>query len=222
MGRIKRLTMKNLLTVLFLLYSLTGFSQPGTEKRANWKVGLMFSQDFYRSTSIASDKSAGYYLEPSDFNFTAGLTGQFTIKPKLEFVTGVTYSKKDFTGTYYCHVCDFSVLPQPELIRQRYLEVPALLRYNFLDKKLGLNIEAGLLGGYRTNNIETQYGHDELFGSRYLLSGQAGLGASYDVGQKISLSLTTVYRSLLKNYSKETDAALRSFGLVTGIAYRMN
>jgi len=211
--------MKVLITFFLLLFPLAGFSQTETTIGKGWKVGLMFSQDFYRSAYIPSGPNNGYDLEPADFNYTAGLSGQFNIKPGLEFLTGINYSQKDFTSTVNCPACRFLVPPKPMSLTYEYLEVPALLSYSILHKRIGLNAEAGFLGGYSLNDLENE--NDKiLFGSRYLLSGQAGVGLSYTILQDIDITLKGIYRRTIDDFAKETDAdKLSSVAIATGITY---
>lgn len=210
--------MKKYSIIFLCLLPLVGFSQ--SEPGAGWKVGVVVLQDFYKSAESTKDNYSGYFLEPADFNYTTGLTAQFALGSRTEFLTGFTYSKKDFTSTFYCHVCDFSRLPQPEPIRLRYLEIPLLIRYNFLDKKLGLYADAGLLSGYRVSESDSDT-DEVMFGSNYLLSGQVGLGASYAIGPRIGLNLNAVYRKTLEDFSKDTNLELNSIGVGAGFAFKL-
>jgi hypothetical protein len=212
--------MNKIITILLLLNAFTGLCQ--TKTPGKWKIGLTFSSDNYlHATSIPMGQYTGYHLAPSGPNYTPGLMGLFALKRKLDLGTGATYFKKEYTGTYYCHTCDFLVMVKPEPIKQSYLEVPLFARYYIFDKKLDLHIEAGLTGGFLTRDIDTKYAQDPWFGNKFLISQQIGLGGNLDLGQRIHLSFTAFYKSSFTKSPDDTDFKLHAFGLITGLWYKL-
>lgn len=88
-------------------------------------------------------------------------------------------------------------------IRQvfRYLELPVLLRYKLIDRKVGLNVSGGVAYGLLVGNSAftgegsdlIRVGHTEGVNS-FNLSSQLGLGMEYNITKKIIFNLEPVFR----------------------------
>ena len=215
--------MKTFITIILLLSTLTVLSQNNSENRDKWKVGVTISPDIYfNSTSILTTEETGYRsLDPSGFNFTSGLVGQLSVNTNFDIGSGINYSRKDFSGTYYCNVCDFAVSPKPEPIKLRFIEIPIVVRYKIFDKKFDVYVDAGLTSGYLTNTINTRY-EGTLSANKFQLGGQFGLGIDLDLGQRINLFLSSDYKQSFTNLLEGSNFKFRSVGFVTGVMYKIN
>ncbi len=88
-------------------------------------------------------------------------------------------------------------------IRQvfRYLELPVLLRYKLIDRKVGLNVSGGVAYGLLVGNSAftgegsdlIRVGHTEGV-NPFNLSSQLGLGMEYNITKKIIFNLEPVFR----------------------------
>lgn len=225
--------MKKILTTIILLSSLTGICQTKAQGLSKLKVGLMYSPDIYLNlNTITTADSKEYPIKDTEFNFTTGIVGQMEINSKLDVTTGLSYSKKDITSLVYCVGCHYIALyfPEPELIKQRYIEIPIGMRYHFVDKKLNVHAEAGLIGSYLIKETDTYSEYPELNSiikdryakNKFFLSGQIGMGTDLNLDQRMNLSFTTVYRnSLSANFSNDPNFKLRSLGFVTELVYQI-
>lgn len=213
--------MKFLTAFCFLLCSTALVAQTDNMATDGWKFGGTFSPDMYlNSSSLETSEHTGYSLEPAGFSYTAGLTVQREVASRLDVGVGVGYSQKQYSGVFYCAVCDFFQAPVPEPIKLTYTEVQVNTRYRFIDQKYGMHVESALIGSYAPNNINTlQAG--TILGSEYLLGGQVGIGSNVDIGKRLNMSLTATYRHTFTDFLDDTDMRLRSLGLRTALVYRL-
>ena len=212
--------MKTFLISILILSSLTGYCQDKTDNKGNWNVGITFSPDnYFKSTSILTGSDIGYHLEPSGFSFTSGLVGLYSIESKFDIGSGIDYSQKDYSGTFYCSLCDFLTTPEPEPIFQQFIEIPLFVRYNILDKKFGVHADAGLTSGYLINNIGAQY-EGTLNCNKFQVTGHIGLGFNINFGEKISLILSSAYNHPFTSFSKGTNSNFSFVNIETGFTYR--
>jgi hypothetical protein len=215
--------MRTLFTIIMLTSTLTVLCQTNTENKGKLRVGVTISPDtYFNSKSFSLTQETGFgSLDASGFNFTSGLVGEWSFSSNIELGSGINYSRKDFSGIYYCNVCEFFTTPLREPIKVRFVEIPAFFRYNIFDKQLGVHVEAGLTGGYLINTISSTY-TGTLASNKFQLSGQVGIGINIDLGQRINLSLSSDIRRSFTNLLVGSDLKLRSVGFVTGIIYKIN
>lgn len=213
--------MNKLILLLLLFTTITGFSQDNPVPPGKWKIGLVFSPDSYLgSPTILTDSHSGHEIETSEFTFTTGIIGLFTVNPKFEIGSGVTYSKKDFSGLPFCHVCDFGFPIEQQVLKQRFVEIPLFIRYRILNNKIGLYIETGLTTSYLTEDIKTKY-ELEPNTNHFLLSGHVGLGIDMALEDRIIIGLAPVYRHSLTEFYTTSDFDFRSFGVMSSVAFRL-
>jgi hypothetical protein len=215
--------MKKILIVLFVLTSSATFAQLSVSK-----IGVTYSLDRqFLPEQVNIHEFYGYNSIERGNNFTAGITTELSILSRLSLRTGLLYSNKDYTGYFGCPTCyyyDAFAYPYEfgrETIRQRYLEVPAVARYYFVQDQLSVFADAGVGGSFLVQNQSTS----DLDGSvvksnNFILNAEVGVGASYTIVKFIEISITTVYRNSLTTYIYTDNMQLRSFGVVGGISYR--
>jgi hypothetical protein len=116
-------------------------------------------------------------------------------------------------------------------IRQNfsYLELPFMLRYKFIDKKIDFN----LIGGVSYNMLVSNSVFTIVDGSKYSigktdglnpvsLSSSFGMGMEYNFSAKLSLNLEPTFRYYLNPYSRVVGSAIHpySFGIFSGVSYK--
>lgn len=217
--------MMNQLATIFLVFTtLTCFSQAEEQRHSPWRVGLIFSPDFYlTSSNVSTGFHIRHEIEPLEFTFTTGIISLFAVTPALDIGAGLAYSKKDYSGTISCHVCDFGFKIEPQTaIRQRFVEIPLFIRYGIINNRVGLHIEAGMTSSYLTGDIRTQYYEEELPSTKsFLLSGHLGLGLEMALREGITLGLTPIYRRSLTDFYEESGFKFQSLGITTGVIYQI-
>lgn len=212
--------MKKLIVIILVLVSEAGFSQSFSELKDKLVLGVAFSPDFYLSPNpINLEEHRGYTFNRYGFNSTTGLVGKIKVRSRLAVGTGIAYSQKDFSSTYFCTTCRFFVPINPVHEKLRYLEVPTFLLYQILDRKVDLFVKAGLASGFLISEDKSIFVGEHLDKKRFLLSGQLGFGANLDMGKGVSLILSPIYRHSLTKVMKHPDFEMRAFGLETGFAY---
>jgi hypothetical protein len=215
--------MRTLFTTLLLLSTLAILCQSNSESNGKWKVGVTIAPDIYfNSGSFSLTEETGFSsIEASGFNFTSGLIGEWSFNSKFDIVSEINYSRKDFSGRYYCTVCEFFTIPQREPITVRFVEIPVFVRYNIFNKQIGVHVEVGITSGYLTNTISSSY-TGTLSTNEFQLSGLIGLGINRDLGQRINLSLSSDFRQSFTNLLVGSNLKFRSVGFITGITYKIN
>lgn len=109
-----------------------------------------------------------------------------------------------------------------------YLEVPIVVKYRVIDRKLGFSITGGLVTNFLVNDGLTLHndGQDESLGKtsginnvNYL--GSVGLGIDYPIMNKVAFSLTPRFRYYLNPIDKSSQINVHpySFGIFAGISY---
>lgn len=209
--------MKNikLLVLLFCLSgSLLNAQEEIKEPKNNLKIGLFYSFDKVLSDkNLSSTKYTGYSIDYSRPNYSLGAEIEYYINPKFSIQSGITYTNRDFTATYYCHVCDFIVAPQPESINQEFLEIPLTAKYYFLSKKVLLFAEAGIVNQFTVKN--------ELNENDYAASAKAALGVGYQFGNTYSIEISSNYQNGISNLYKDSNFKQQLLGFKVGIKKRL-
>lgn len=118
-----------------------------------------------------------------------------------------------------------------EDIRQifRYLELPIMLRYKVIDRKVGLNLSGGLAYGFLVDNSAytgegsdmVRVGHTEGINA-HNLSSQLGLGMEYKVTSNISFNLEPVFKYYVTPVSNISGPLYKpySLGFWSGFFFR--
>lgn len=201
--------MKTIITTLVLLISLSSFSQ--IEQLGKWKIGASASYDMdlytgFNNIDIVDPGFAPGGCYGNDYygtrGYSAGIVGQYSIRPRLEVGIGATYSKKHNqygSSNYFTYdplLCyEYYYAPSAS----NFLDVPVFLRYNFLKSKLNFHIESGVTSTYTLDKF------DYYNTSKFAFKAQGGLGVSYTIGQLINISATTFYKRKLTDFNRSTD-----------------
>ncbi|WP_456423514.1 hypothetical protein [Lutibacter sp.] len=208
--------MKTIIISLLITFSnLICFSQNEHEIL----FGLKFSIDNNLSSKyLTTDGNINGYsnIVYDEFNFTSGIVSEYIINSKLNISLGILYSTKDFTGVYNCATCDIIYAPPeyfPELIKQRFLEIPILLKYFLINDKFNLAIASGLSNGFVVDN--------DLKNKNYVLSGVIGLEVGYEFIEKWNIQLGTDYRKSLTYFYNDKNYNFKSNGLYFKILHRL-
>jgi hypothetical protein len=190
--------MKKTIIIIVLLIAIHSFGQN------KWEFGTVFSIDNNLSSEFLADggNGNGFTTDYNQFNYTVGLIAQYQLKTKFFLESGIEYSNKDFTGRYSCPSCDYG-FPK-EVISQRFLEIPILLKYYLIDKKFNLVIVPGLINGFSIQN--------ELVNNGYLLSGTIGAEIGYELIQNWNFQLGADYSSSLTHFYVDDNYNLKSNG----------
>jgi hypothetical protein len=116
-------------------------------------------------------------------------------------------------------------------IRQNfsYLELPVVLRYKLIDKKIDFNVIGGLSYNMLVNNSVftmvdgSRYSIGKTEGLNHIsLSSSLGMGMEYNFSEKLSLNLEPTFRYYLNPYNKVTGSTIHpySFGIFSGVSYK--
>jgi hypothetical protein len=111
----------------------------------------------------------------------------------------------------------------------RYLEIPVLLKYKAIDRKIDINLIGGLsynmlVGNSASANVDgVKYSIGETEGlSPVNFSSSLGLGFEYSLSRKISFNLEPTFRYYLTPLGGQLGSSIHpySFGVFTGVSYK--
>jgi len=111
----------------------------------------------------------------------------------------------------------------------RYLELPVMLRYKLIDRKVGLNVSGGVAYGFLVDNSAytgegsdlIRVGHTEGV-SNVNLSSQLGFGMEYNISRKIIFSLEPMFRYYVTPISDISGSLYKpySVGFTSGFFFK--
>lgn len=116
-------------------------------------------------------------------------------------------------------------------IRQvfRYLELPVMIRYKLIDRKVGLNVSGGVAYGFLVDNQAytgkgsdmIHIGHTEGV-SNFNLSSQLGLGMEYNISRQVIFNLEPVFRYYVTPLSEFSGSLYKpySVGFSSGFFFK--
>jgi len=198
--------MKKGIIILFaIIISINSYSQ---EETKNFRIGVILTLDSNLSSErIEFDKYRGYIAEYNKTNYKIGISAEYLLKNGFTINSGFNYSNKNFTGTYYCAVCNFLIPPSPEKIEMQFVEIPLSLRYYFLPSSLKVYADIGLINQFSLKN--------KIIENKYNISGKLGFGIEYNLNSNLAFQLGTEYNHGLTNVFKESNFKIKtiSFGL---------
>ncbi len=111
----------------------------------------------------------------------------------------------------------------------RYVELPMMLRYKVIDRKVGLNLSGGVAYGFLVDNAAyTGHGSDMVYVgetegvSPFNLSSQIGLGMEYSFSQKMTFSLEPLFRYYITPLSDISGSLYKpySVGFYSGFFFK--
>lgn len=155
----------------------------------------------------------GYSAEYDKFNYRLGVKVEREWSSGFTLNAAVIYSNKDFTGTYYCQVCDFSGPIGPQEVDFRFMEVPLSLRYYFLPDKLRIFGELGINNQFSLNQ--------DIADGAYALGVKSGGGVEYNFNREMSLQLFVDYHKGMTNLINDTDFKINYIGFGAGLLKRL-
>jgi Outer membrane protein beta-barrel domain len=200
-----------ILIVFGLIISLNLMAQ---EKPKKLQIGININfEKNLSSKNVAFDKYTGYIANYNKNNYKIGLNAAYQFREKITVNSGINYSNKDFTGTYYCAVCYFIIPPSPRQIDFRFIEVPLSIRYYFLPSKLKLFADVGLTNSFSLNS--------ENVDNTYILGGKLGGGLDYNLKNDYSIQFTTEYNISLTKVYNESNFKIRTISFGLGLVKKM-
>lgn len=202
---------RDFILLLFIGINLILFAQDDTR---NLRLGLLYTLDNNLSSErFEVGKYTGYSAEYNKPNYKIGLSIEYLLKNRFSLNSGLNYSNKNFTGTYYCAICYFSVPPSPKTIELQFIEIPVSLRQYFLPNKLKIYADIGLINQFEITN--------KIIEKKYNISGKLGCGIEYNLNPKLAFQLMTEYNKGLTNMFKETDFKIKTISFGLGIVKKI-
>ena len=184
------------------------------ENTKDLRLGLLYTFDNNRSTeNFRFDDYEGYSVDYDKTNYRIGLSVEYFVKDKLTINSSIIYSNKDFTGVYYCVVCDFIGAINPERIDLQFIEIPLSLKYYFLPNRFKLFADLGISNQFVIKNKEVD--------KSYILGVKFGGGIEYSLNQNLVIQIMAESNKGITNLLDVSDFKLDYFSLGIGIQKRL-
>ena len=180
------------------------------------KLRIGFNAGVENNTSsqiMAFDQNTGYNAQYDKLNYRIGVSVEFKLSRNFSFNSALNYSNKDFTGTYYCHVCDPITNPSPEHISFNFVELPLAVRYYFLANKIRFFGEVGLNNLFLLNQ--------ERADNTRILGAKLGGGIEYNFTEGLALQISTKRNIGISKLFEKSDFTLNSSAFGIGILKRL-
>lgn len=219
------------------------------ENLTSYSTGLTFAYSFSSRFSLQSGigvSSIGQVI--SGVDVFAGLKRLYAVKGdylfSVETASGpiltsnadiFLFDTQNRVGTSYHNGLDeiskYKLDYVSEGIHQvfRYLEVPLVLRYKVIDRKVDLNVSGGMAYGYLVSNtaFATDGSNTIEIGrtqgvNTHSLSSQVGMGMEYNISKRMSFNVEPVFKYYLTPFSNLTGTIARpySFGVFSGFSFK--
>lgn len=160
---------------------------------------------------MAFNEYTGFTADYNKTNYRFGAIAEYKLKNHLSINAAIQYSNKDFTGTYFCDVCDFAVPPSPEDVDFAFIEVPLTVKYYFLPNTVRLFGEAGINTLFALDDLDYEARTNPL-----TIGFKIGGGIELGLNEKIALQFLFDYNNSLTklfkdSYFEDPYFMLRSF-----------
>lgn len=199
---------------------------------SRWEIqsGIYYSRQGIQTNDLnvvadATPGSVNSTVDLNNNNFSANTsTGNVPLG-----TSGGTIGVVGFTTTEESGVNRAVVNTDATLVQNfEYFEIPVLVKYNLIQKKVGVH----LTGGLSANILSANYAYVEANGNRQSVgetenirdinySGVVGVGMNYSITKKLSFTLEPTLRYSITPINKEADinSFLYSMGVFTGLSY---
>ena len=161
-------------------------------------------------------------------NFVRTSSGSSAIASNLKSNVNSTYSEY-FNPESQNNSLANVVIPTYRLMeRLDYLEIPLVLRYSMINRKLNLYVVGGMsVNVLINNNVFIDNGSEVLKGGNILMarpvnySGTLGLGIGYQITRNLSFALEPLFKYYLQSYTTYSQIGSNpyAFGVFSGVVY---
>ncbi|WP_282161380.1 outer membrane beta-barrel protein [Ulvibacterium marinum] len=202
--------MRFLITFSLFLFCISVLQ--AQEAPSRFRLGLSASlEGNVSSKRMAFSEYTGFSVNYDKTNYRLGTIMEYELKNNLSLNAAIQYSNKDFTGTYFCDVCDFVVPPSPEDVDFAFIEVPLTVKYYFLPNTVRLFGEARINNLFALDDVGYEARMNPL-----TIGFKIGGGIELGLNEKIALQLLFDYNNSLTklfkdSYFEDPYFMLRSF-----------
>jgi len=191
------------------------------------RVGVSFvGQDwFYNKTG--TDDSKGLVSTPNEGN---SLSNNMILKTQMglaniEMPEGVGLAAVNVTNNYTSAVARNYDMEQ----QAGYLEIPLLVRYKIIDKRLGFLLLGGLNTNFLMSNNVSLVDNNQVIANGKIeglnpltFSSSVGMGINYAITNRFNLSVEPTMKIQLNSLNKQTSYNSKPYtvGIFTGVSYQ--
>ncbi len=201
-------------------------------RRISIQTGLYYSKMGNELNSINYESQAGIISDNHEINALAGQSSG-NVYVIVNSTGTIVLSKKTYNQrqNYAANTNNDLATNNDYHASQtfEYVEVPLIMEYRIIARKLSFEIIGGLSSNFLINNSVdvsgpnnyTDHGTTEGV-NKVNYSGTLGLGLEYPFGNKIQISLQPLFKYYLSSFYKDSQVEVHpySIGIMTGINYK--
>ncbi len=197
-----------LILIHFFIFSIQAQEHVRFPGDKEFSVDIIYTYDYYLPSSVIKLNENIRFDLIQKYNFSTGIYTCWKIKDNLLLCSGFLFSRRHF----YANVFVDDIMQGVEDIRLNYFDVPLLVNYIFINKKIKFSIISGILGSIKINQTKTKISPDVILCPN-LISFTQGIGTSLPVGKK-----TNLVSSL--NYNHFFDISGNTFSKFRGLSFQ--
>lgn len=194
-------------------------------KRLNVYSGVYYAESGQVSNDVYINEYQSSATQPLEINTSMGdIRTEYSSYNLVNSVSDDMRAPFDMNGTWY----DNSTTINSKVYQYiEFIEVPLLVKYKIIDRKLGMHI----LGGMSTSFVVGNESLLEYDNTKYDLgqtdniqsvnyNSTVGMGLEYALGKNLSMSLEPTFKYALNSINTNYNVYPYSFAVFTGLNYR--
>ena len=205
-------------------------------KRLSVQTGILYSQtgqSINNVVPVPNMYTAVSSINPYSKNFIRTSSGSITISSNLKSDVNTTYDNffnpESLTATPQTAAVVSAPVKYKLLERIDYLEIPVMLRYKILDRKMHFYVMGGMSANVLLDaNVFVDNGSEVVKGGTIMMarpvnySSTFGVGVTYQILKNMSFGIEPSFKYYLQTYTTNTQIVSNpyAFGLFTSIFYQ--
>jgi hypothetical protein len=205
--------------------------------RLSVQIGVYYSQmgqTINNLVSVPNMYAAMSSINPYNKNFVRTSSGSVTVASNLKSDVNTNYdayfNAESQSANNSVSVANIASPSNYRLIeRLDYLEIPLMLRYRIVDRKLNISVLSGMSANMLiNNNVFIDNGNELVNGGTILMArpvnygSMLGLGLGYQINRNLSIEFEPLFKYYLQSYTTSSQIGSHpyAFGMFTGVIYR--
>ena len=192
------------------------------------KMGINVDHNYYTTNLASAQDASDLRLKYSQFQNTTGvITTGGDKEADYSFVSNESWDRSPESTPFQISELNATIYEGEIIQNFEYLEIPMLVRYRLIDRKVGFNVLGGvstnfLVGSnafYSENNTKEKIGKTtDLKPINY--SSIVGLGLDYAITEKLFINLEPTFRYYINSVNNTgLKSHPYSMGIFTGLSY---
>jgi len=193
------------------------------------KMGINVDHNYYINNLASTQDAANLRLKYSQVQNTTGVitTGEVDKGTDVSFVSNESWDRAPESTPFQINELNATIYEGDIIQNFEYLEIPMLVRYRIIDRKLGFNVLGGVSTNFLvgSNAFYTENDTREKIGKTTDLkpinySSIVGLGLDYAITKNLLINLEPTFRYYINSINTSgLKSHPYSMGIFTGLSY---